>query len=53
MEKENKNKYIAVMYRLYIDGSEGKPELVEATAEGDPFIFIIRSSLFFLSLQGK
>ena len=40
MGKENKNKYIAVMYRLYIDGSEGKPELVEATAEGDPFIFV-------------
>ncbi len=40
MEKENKNKYIAVMYRLYIDGSEGKPELVEATADGDPFIFV-------------
>jgi FKBP-type peptidyl-prolyl cis-trans isomerase SlyD len=40
MEKENKNKYIAVMYKLYTSSPEGKPELVEETAEGDPFVFI-------------
>ena len=37
---EKQNKYITVMYRLYINDSEGKPELVEETAEGDPFIFV-------------
>ena len=37
---ENKNKYIAVMYKLYMNDSEGKPELVEETAEGDPFVFV-------------
>ncbi|MBQ7527295.1 MAG: peptidylprolyl isomerase [Bacteroidaceae bacterium] len=40
MSKENQNKYIAVMYKLYTDGTDGKPELIEETAEGDPFIFI-------------
>jgi FKBP-type peptidyl-prolyl cis-trans isomerase SlyD len=40
MATENKNKYIAVSYKLYIDGADGKPELVEETAEGDPFIFV-------------
>ena len=40
MEKENKNRYIAVMYKLYTSSPEGKPELVEETAEGDPFVFI-------------
>ena len=40
MATENQNKYIAVMYKLYTDGSEGKPELIEETAEGDPFKFV-------------
>ena len=40
MATENKNKYIAVSYKLYIDGTDGKPELVEETAEGDPFVFV-------------
>ena len=40
MEKENQNKYIAVMYKLYTSASDSKPELVEETAEGDPFVFI-------------
>lgn len=40
MNTENKNKYIAVMYKLYMNDSEGKPELVEETAEGDPFVFV-------------
>ena len=40
MEKENQNKYIAVMYKLYADGSDGKPELIEETADGDPFVFV-------------
>jgi len=40
MSKENQNKYIAVMYKLYTDGTDGKPKLIEETAEGDPFIFI-------------
>lgn len=40
MDKENQNKYISVMYKLYMSGSDGKPELVEETADGDPFIFV-------------
>jgi len=40
MATENKNKYIAVMYKLYTSGSDEKPELIEETAEGDPFIFV-------------
>ena len=40
MEKENQNKYISVMYKLYTDGQDGKGELIEETAEGDPFIFV-------------
>ena len=40
MATENQNKYIAVMYKLYTSGSDGKPELIEETAEGDPFIFV-------------
>lgn len=40
MATENKNRYIAVMYKLYIAGSDGKPELVEETADGDPFVFV-------------
>ena len=40
MATENKNKYIAVMYKLYMSASDGKPELIEETAEGDPFIFV-------------
>lgn len=40
MASENQNKYIAVMYKLYTSGLDGKPELIEETAEGDPFIFV-------------
>ena len=40
MATENQNKYIAVMYKLYTSGEEGKPELIEETAEGDPFVFV-------------
>ena len=28
------------MYKLYTNGSDGKPELIEETAEGDPFVFV-------------
>ena len=37
---ENKNKYIAVMYKLYTSAKGEEPELVEETAEGDPFVFV-------------
>lgn len=40
MATENKNKYIAVSYKLYSNASDGKPELIEETAEGDPFVFV-------------
>ena len=40
MATENQNKYIAVMYKLYTSDAEGKPELIEETAEGDPFVFV-------------
>ena len=40
MATEIQNKYIAVSYKLYSNGSDGKPELIEETAEGDPFIFV-------------
>ena len=40
MATENQNKYIAVQYKLYTSGADGKPELIEETAEGDPFIFV-------------
>ena len=40
MATENPNKYISVTYKLYTSGADGKPELTEETAEGDPFIFI-------------
>ena len=40
MATENKNKYISVSYKLYTNGSDEKPELIEETAEGDPFIFV-------------
>ena len=40
MDTENQNKYISVMYKLYTDGQDGKAELIEETAEGDPFIFV-------------
>lgn len=41
MEKQNPNKYIAVMYKLYaLDGEGGQKELIEETAEGDPFVFV-------------
>ena len=40
MATENKNKYISVMYRLYTSAPGVEPELVEETAEGDPFVFV-------------
>lgn len=40
MATENKNKYISVMYRLYTSTPGVEPELVEETAEGDPFVFV-------------
>ena len=40
MATENPNKYIAVTYKLYANGIDEKPELIEETAEGDPFIFV-------------
>ena len=41
MEKQNPNKYIAVMYKLYaLDGEGGQKELIEETAEGAPFVFV-------------
>ena len=40
MATENPNKYIAVNYKLYTSASGEEPELVEETAEGDPFIFV-------------
>ena len=36
---ENKNKFISMSYRLYVDGEEGK-ELMEETQEGKPFQMI-------------
>ncbi len=40
MATENPNKYIAVSYKLYMRGSDDTPELVEETAEGEPFVFV-------------
>ena len=40
MATENPNKYIAVNYKLYTSAPDEEPELVEETAEGDPFIFV-------------
>lgn len=40
MATENPNKYISVNYKLYTSAPGGEPELVEETAEGDPFIFV-------------
>lgn len=40
MATENKNKYISVSYKLYSNGSDEKPELIEETVEGEPFIFV-------------
>ena len=40
MATENPNKYISVTYKLYTSGTDGKPELIEETAEGDPFTFV-------------
>ncbi len=36
---ENKNRYVAVTYRLYVDGDNGK-ELMEETQANQPFQFI-------------
>ena len=40
MATENPNKYIAVSYKLYMRDSDETPELVEETAEGEPFVFV-------------
>ena len=40
MATENKNKYIAVSYKLFMNGSGEKPVLVEEATESDPFIFV-------------
>ena len=40
MSTENKNKYISVMYKLYTNAPGESPELVEETADGEPFIFV-------------
>ena len=40
MNTEKQNKYIAVMYKLYTSVPDRQRELVEETAEGDPFIFV-------------
>lgn len=40
MATEKQNKYIAVMYKLYTSVPDRQHELVEETAEGDPFIFV-------------
>ena len=40
MATDNQNKYISVMYKLYTSAQGEKPELVEETAEGDPFVFV-------------
>lgn len=40
MATETQNKYIAVSYKLYTSAPGEEPELVEETAEGEPFIFI-------------
>ena len=40
MVSENKNKYIAVHYKLYTNVQGEEPELIEQTAEGDPFVFV-------------
>ncbi len=40
MITEKQNKYIAVMYKLYTSVPDRQRELVEETAEGDPFIFV-------------
>ena len=40
MATENPNKYISVNYKLYTSAPGEEPELVEETAEGDPFIFV-------------
>ena len=37
---EIQNKYIAVMYKLYTSTPDRLRELVEETAEGDPFVFV-------------
>lgn len=37
---ENKNKYIAVSYKLFMRASGEKPMLVEEATEDDPFIFV-------------
>lgn len=37
---EMENKYISVSYKLYSNASGEKPELIEETAKGEPFIFV-------------
>lgn len=40
MATDIRNKYIAVSYKLYSKGADETPELIEETAEGEPFIFV-------------
>ena len=40
MATDIQNKYISVSYKLYSNGSDEAPELIEETAEGEPFIFV-------------
>lgn len=40
MATETQNKYISVSYKLYSSAPGEEPELIEETAEGEPFIFI-------------
>lgn len=40
MATEPQNKYISVSYKLYASGAEQASELIEETAEGEPFVFV-------------
>ena len=40
MATDIQNKYISVSYKLYSNSSDEKPELIEETTEGEPFIFV-------------
>lgn len=40
MAKETQNKYITVSYKLYASEPNQAPELIEETAEGEPFVFV-------------
>ena len=40
MATQNPNRYISMMYKLYTGDANSQAELVEETADGDPFIFV-------------